>query len=345
MSDVFEELVQKMSLKCLLILQLLSQLYAIPNKMVQDFEKPQRVCDYCYRDYLYYQCLIKEQRIQWNTKSLLLCKFLGEQKRIIKIQQPLELSEKQNIEKDILNGRSDSHLLNYSIREFVTQCQQGLKIEQIRNSIMRVLELFVANNPTIGYCQGMNLIAIICLCLADEEGAFHIMDQLFSTIVPQRFYSSSSGAYLIGYYAEVYFLQEIIQINKFKDWQILMQFIELQGPSLLLTLMIQVLNISSLLVTWIQMFQIQSFIPIDKALLYTLQTATLKNIDLMVQFILNNITQKQVALGQIMILISSINQKKSQILKLTKLPPYKQILKRIAQIQIKMQYINNINKE
>ncbi|CAD8184436.1 unnamed protein product [Paramecium pentaurelia] len=264
------------------------KLYSIPNEMVKELDKPQRVCDNCYRDYLYYQDLINQYKLQWNTRSLLMNKLLGNKKGKIKIQQPLEFYEKQNIEKDILTGRSDSHLLNYSIREFVTQCQQGLEQQQIRNSIIRVLELFVAHNPTIGYCQGMNYIAIICLCIADEEGAFFLMNHLFNVIIPPRFFSNSSGASLIGYQAEINFLKEMISVNDFQNKEILIQFIELQGPQLLLTLMIQVLNISSLLVTWIQMFKIKSFVPIDKVLLYTLNITT-RDIDFMQPKILNNI--------------------------------------------------------
>ncbi|CAD8089008.1 unnamed protein product [Paramecium sonneborni] len=257
------------------------KLYSIPNEMVQDFDKPQRVCDNCYKDYLYYQDLITKYNLQWNTKSLFFNILLGEKKRKIKIQQPLELNEKQNIEKDILTGRSDAHLLNYSIREFVTQCQQGQTLQQIRSSIIRVLELFIVHHPTIGYCQGMSFIATICLCLSDEEGAFHIMNHLFSVIIPFRFFSSSSGASLIGYQAEINFIKEMILVNDFQEKTKLVKFVELQGPQFLLTLMIQVLNISSLLVTWKEMFKIKSFIPIDKAVLYTLKTAVIKNVDLM----------------------------------------------------------------
>ncbi|CAD8183174.1 unnamed protein product [Paramecium octaurelia] len=264
------------------------KLYAIPNELVREFEKPQRVCDNCYRDYLYYQDLIDVYKLKWNIKSLLMNKLLGDKKRKIKFKQPPELFDKQNIEKDVLTGRSDAHLLNYSIREFVTQCQQGQQQEQIRNSIIRVLELFVAHNPTIGYCQGMNYIAILCLCIADEEGAFLLMNHLFKEIIPARFFSNSQGASLIGYQAELNFLQEMIGVTGFQNRETLTQFIELFGPQLLLTLMIQVLNTSSLLVTWIEMFKLKSFIPIDNVILYTLKTVA-KDQNLMHPKILNNI--------------------------------------------------------
>lgn len=45
----------------------------------------------------------------------------------------------------------------------------------------------------------MNYIATFLLCISDEEGAFHIMNHLFTSIIPPRFYSNSSGAALIGY--------------------------------------------------------------------------------------------------------------------------------------------------
>ncbi|CAD8053187.1 unnamed protein product [Paramecium primaurelia] len=250
------------------------QLYAKPNDFVKDFKLPQRVCDNCFQDYSYQQQLIQEFGLKWNTRSLLQSKWIGKQDKKIKMEISISENDKEMIAKDVLTGRSDAFLFNYSLREFITQCQEGYDQTYIRESINKVLQLFVTHYPIIGYCQGMNYIATIFLCISDEEGAFQIMNHIFQSIIPSRFYSNSQGATLIGYQAEIYFLKTILKSLNQQKIEQLSNFLDISGPQMLLTLMLQVLNTSSLFITWEEMFKRQSYIPIDQAIILTLFQAT-----------------------------------------------------------------------
>ncbi|CAK74145.1 unnamed protein product (macronuclear) [Paramecium tetraurelia] len=254
-------------------MQLGIQLYAKPNDFVKDFNKQQRVCDNCFRDYTHYQQIIQENGLKWNTRSLLQSKWIGNQERQIKMEISISENDKEIIGKDVLAGRTDAFLFNYSLREFITQCQQGYDQSLIRASINRVLQLFVTHYPIIGYCQGMNFIVTVLLCLSDEEGAFHIMNHIFKFIIPPRFYSNSQGATLIGFQAELYFLKSIIKGLNVQNSEQLFNFLDVSGPQMLLTLLLQVLNTSSLLITWEAMFKRKSFIPIDQATIFSLLQA------------------------------------------------------------------------
>ncbi|CAD8171208.1 unnamed protein product [Paramecium pentaurelia] len=249
-------------------------LYAKPNDFVKDFKLPQRVCDNCFQDYQYQQQLIQEYGLKWNTRSLLQSKWIGKQDRKIKMEISISENDKEMIAKDVLTGRSEAFLFNYSLREFITQCQEGYDQTYIRESINKVLQLFVTHYPIIGYCQGMNYIATIFLCISDEEGAFQIMNHIFKSIIPSRFYSNSQGATLIGYQAEIYFLKTILKTLNQQKFEQLSNFLDISGPQMLLTLMLQVLNTSSLFIIWEEMFKRQSFIPIDQAIILTLFQAT-----------------------------------------------------------------------
>ncbi|CAD8083092.1 unnamed protein product [Paramecium sonneborni] len=264
------------------------KLYAKPNDFVKDFNSPQRVCDNCFRDYSYYQNIITEFSLKWNTRSSFQSKWIGKSERKIKMQIAITENDKEIIDKDVITGRSDACLFNYSLREFISQCQEGYDQSYIRESIIKVLQLFVTHYPVIGYCQGMNQIATILLCVSDEEGAFHIMNHIFKSIIPPRFYSNSSGATLIGYQAELYFLKSQLKSINLVNYDQVLNFIDISGPQMLLTLMLQVLNTSSLFITWGEMFKKNSFIPIDQAIIYSL-VQTAKNLDLTKQGLIEEI--------------------------------------------------------
>ncbi|XP_053423912.1 TBC1 domain family member 2A isoform X2 [Nycticebus coucang] len=60
------------------------------------------------------------------------------------------------------------------------------------NKLRRVLLAFSWQNPTIGYCQGLNrLAAIALLVLEDEENAFWCLVAIVETILPADYYSKT----------------------------------------------------------------------------------------------------------------------------------------------------------
>ncbi|ORX89230.1 TBC-domain-containing protein [Basidiobolus meristosporus CBS 931.73] len=64
--------------------------------------------------------------------------------------------------------------------------ENGLGIEKLR----RVLVAFSWHNPSVGYCQGMNLIAAVLLLVqSDEEYAFWTLVCIIENILPSDYYT------------------------------------------------------------------------------------------------------------------------------------------------------------
>ena len=59
------------------------------------------------------------------------------------------------------------------------------KIESLR----RILVAFSWHNPTIGYCQGLNMLGALALLFVDEETAFWTLVALVETIMPKRYFT------------------------------------------------------------------------------------------------------------------------------------------------------------
>jgi hypothetical protein len=57
------------------------------------------------------------------------------------------------IEKDVLQGRSDKDVFNYSMQEFLYYNQEGLNQKDIQLQTARVLKAFCMRHSSIGYCQ------------------------------------------------------------------------------------------------------------------------------------------------------------------------------------------------
>ncbi|KAM3141860.1 hypothetical protein pb186bvf_005946 [Paramecium bursaria] len=245
-------------------------LHNFTDKNIKDPKATQRVCDLCFKDQEICITFINENKLQWAQHSQLCSKWLGKSK--VKLQPiPSYIPDLESIKKDVETGRSDGNVFNYSLAEFFARIQKGKTVYEVRQDITQVLTLMVVHNPIVGYCQGMNQIAAFLLCVADVQGAFQLMAHLFDKIVPPRFYSGNSGTSLIGFQGEQSFLTKVINSRyNYSYIPKLKSFLEIYGPQYLLTLLLQNFNASCVLITWGEMFRVDNFIMIDKAMIHVL---------------------------------------------------------------------------
>ncbi|XP_036033135.1 TBC1 domain family member 2A isoform X2 [Onychomys torridus] len=80
-------------------------------------------------------------------------------------------------------------------RTFPTNKHFTCPTSSFPDRLRRVLLAFSWQNPTIGYCQGLNrLAAIALLVLEDEESAFWCLVAIVETILPAEYYSKTLTA-------------------------------------------------------------------------------------------------------------------------------------------------------
>lgn len=76
--------------------------------------------------------------------------------------------ETEIIDKDVIRGRTDFSVFNYSMKEFFYTVQLGVEDQHTtRLNIANVLYGVAARFDKIGYCQGMSGIAAFLLCFAE----------------------------------------------------------------------------------------------------------------------------------------------------------------------------------
>ncbi|KAL4481427.1 hypothetical protein ABPG72_010580 [Tetrahymena utriculariae] len=266
-----------------------SQKAIIPGYDVKPNE-PHRVCNICHRELDIQIKIIKCNDLCWNQNSYISEKWRNsinlyqlEKKKstfqsfsyyeyleqYVKNKENYE-SEIEIITKDVDLGRSDSQVFNYSSRQFIENLQNGQNVESIRQNIKNVLIALVVKYPYLGYCQGMNYLAVVLLCFTNEEVAFQLYCHLIDNILPEKYYQKNGkGSGLIGFMAECYVLRNLIPsyFNKEDEINHLQTFLEMQCPNYLLTLLINTLNITCVFHVWDLMFMENSIIPFERCII------------------------------------------------------------------------------
>lgn len=73
------------------------------------------------------------------------------------------------VSKDIMLNRTCANVFDDpDMQQFIA----GFDAEALKEELMRVLKAFCYRNPQIGYCQGMNFVALLLVTVMNEEQAF-----------------------------------------------------------------------------------------------------------------------------------------------------------------------------
>ena len=82
------------------------------------------------------------------------------------------------IDKDVIKGRTDSSVFNFSMREFFYTVKADIEDRISRDNIKNVLYALAARYDKVGYCQGMSGVAAFLLCFSSEKTAFTLFCDL-----------------------------------------------------------------------------------------------------------------------------------------------------------------------
>jgi hypothetical protein len=80
--------------------------------------------------------------------------------------------------------KMDLHRTLPNNRHFLKKTRRVEKLE-------RVLIAYSLHNPSVGYCQGMNMVAAVCLLYLDEEDAFWCLVYIIEHLLPSNYYSAA----------------------------------------------------------------------------------------------------------------------------------------------------------
>mmetsp|Transcript_504 Transcript_504/g.850 ORF Transcript_504/g.850 Transcript_504/m.850 type:complete len:540 (-) Transcript_504:33-1652(-) len=161
----------------------------------------------------------KNTEIHWNTMTTKgevwfhtcgALQFMRSQQSSFEVYQKIEVSleDAEVIEKDVTKGRSDPETFNWDIQNAL----KGVEVEALREDVGQVLKAFSARNNGIGYCQGMNYVAVWLLMFMDKEHAFWMLCYLVEEwLLPDFYIGAKRGNSLNGFYIESNVLGSLIQ--------------------------------------------------------------------------------------------------------------------------------------
>ncbi|OMJ76886.1 hypothetical protein SteCoe_23659 [Stentor coeruleus] len=121
---------------------------------------------------------------------------------------PIDPADIEQISKDIDTGRSDPRSYNFSM------CEALLRVEtpSYKEDIKKVLYGYCARNSKVGYCQGMNMVAVWLLMYFDHNLAFLMICFLVEKLLLPDFYiGSKHGNSLNGFYIESTVIASVLE--------------------------------------------------------------------------------------------------------------------------------------
>lgn len=178
----------------------------------------------------------------------------------------------RDLENDVGKGRTDKTCFNFSFHEFLHYVQGTLPVTECRSNMKSVLKAHAMRNPSMGYVQGLNLVAAFLLCFLDEEGAFWVLTHLIENVLPPFYYSKThKDISLFGYHAENFaikkLLKETLELNQSEDIFTMESFVDMVLPSLMIPLLSDTLNVSGTFMIWDEMIKKADFTVMERAVL------------------------------------------------------------------------------
>ena len=118
--------------------------------------------------------------------------------------------------------------LHRSIPDIPAYQKGGVGIPKLRN----VLQVYAAHNPSIGYCQSMNIITAALLLFMEEEQAFYLLSAIIEKI-PEYYVQDMLGMTVLKYMNVFYFMDSISVIGSIVDIKIFTELLTEKVPELM----------------------------------------------------------------------------------------------------------------
>ena len=178
--------------------------------LVKSAPEEGEVCLVCFSLVKSLEELLEEEKINWGTNSVRgqswmrdsgAWNFMKAHPGVYRSYDVAKLNQEDRdaIEKDVLHGRTDPGVFNWEIKETLLR----LEVASYREDISEVLQKYCIRNPNIGYCQGLNYVAVWLLMFFDKEHAFWMLCYLIERWLLPDFYSGNKrGNSLNGFYIE-----------------------------------------------------------------------------------------------------------------------------------------------
>jgi len=257
-----------------------------------DFANPHKACTLCDAEHTFQQDLIIKEELSWAHQSAIGMRWLekcqaqegmanasnksfADYLMLAQDSQNIEYDDFKVIDKDVTRGRTNRQTMNYSLQDFLYCNQLNYDPQYINTMISNVLQAFCMKYPAIGYTQGMNFIACHILCFMNQESAFWVLSNVIANILPLNFYGSiKQGIPLMGYQQEKFIISElarqILQIDEI-NYSKVQIFMDINGPALLIPLLINYVSFQILYETWNEMIMTQSFSIMRKVLIKVIE--------------------------------------------------------------------------
>lgn len=117
--------------------------------------------------------------------------------------------DEKQLEQKVLSGLTDAETFLGDMKI----CLQIVRKESYRIDIFKVLRAYIAKNPQVGYCEGLNIVCAWLLMFFDVNSAMWVLSYLIEKVLLPDFYiGNKHGNSVNGIYIESSVITEVLEM-------------------------------------------------------------------------------------------------------------------------------------